>query len=240
MQNHIQLLKTKKRIRNDAHVSFRSNVALRHQSIKFLMDVQITLYSLNVMLIFEDQSMELDVCIKGRRSVRSYTDEPVSKEQIETVLEAGTWAPTAMHREPLRFIVIEDKKLIKYVSDETKILVKQMMPPYAEKFSTDADVICYNAPTLILICTEKDQQWANVNLLDSVLAAENMFLKAYELGLGACYMGFVVLLNSKPDVLKKIGVPENYEMMVPLILGHPKTKQGVGKRNKPNILKWIK
>ena len=184
--------------------------------------------------------MELDVCIKGRRSVRAYTDEPVSKEQIETVLEAGTWAPTGMHREPWKFIVIEDKKLIKYVSDETKILVKQMMPPYAEKFSTEADVICYNAPALILVCTEKDKQWANVNLLDSVLAAENMFLKAYELGLGACYMGFVVLLNSKLDVLKKIGIPENYEMMVPLILGHPKTKQGAGKRNKPDILKWIK
>jgi nitroreductase len=35
--------------------------------------------------------MELDVCIKGRRSVRSYTDEPVSKEQVEAVLEAGVW-----------------------------------------------------------------------------------------------------------------------------------------------------
>jgi nitroreductase len=49
--------------------------------------------------------MELDVCIKGRRSVRAYTGEPVLKEQIATVLEAGTWAPTAMHREPLRFIL---------------------------------------------------------------------------------------------------------------------------------------
>jgi nitroreductase len=76
--------------------------------------------------------------------------------------------------------------------------------------------------------------------VDSVLAAENMFLKAYELGLGTCYMGFVQLLNSKPDVLRKIGIPENYEMMVPLILGHPKTKQGQGKREKPNILNWIK
>lgn len=184
--------------------------------------------------------MELDDCIKGRRSVRSYSDEPVSKEQIEVVLEAGTWAPTAMHREPCRFIVIEDKKLIKYVSDETKLLVKQMMPPLAKQFSTETDVVCYNAPVLILVCTEKDQQWANVNLLDSVLVAENMFLKAYELGLGACYMGFVHLLNSKPDVFKKIGIPENYEMRVPLILGNPKTKQGAGKRNKPNILKWIK
>ena len=67
-----------------------------------------------------------------------------------------------------------------------------------------------------------------------------MFLKAYELGLGTCYMGFVQLLNSKPAVLRKLGVPENYEMTVPFIIGHPKAKQGKGKRNKPNILKWIK
>ena len=184
--------------------------------------------------------MELDVCIKGRRSVRSYTDEPVSKEQVEAVLEAGIWAPTAMHREPCKFIVIENKELIKYVSDETKALIKQMFPSSAKQYSTEADVICYNAPVLILICTEKDPVWANMNLADSVLAAENMFLKAYELGLGTCYMGFVSLLNSKPEVLKKIGVPENYDMTVPLILGHPKTKQGAGKRDKPVILKWIK
>ena len=73
-----------------------------------------------------------------------------------------------------------------------------------------------------------------------MLAAQNMFLKAYELGLGTCYMGFVNLLNAKPEVLKKIGVPENLQMMVPFILGHPKTPQGKGKRNKPEITKWIK
>jgi nitroreductase len=176
--------------------------------------------------------MELDECIKGRRSVRAYTDEPVSKEQIQAVLEAGVWAPTAMHREPLKFIVIENKKIIKYVSDETKLVVK--------RFSTEDDVVCYNAPVLILICTEKDQQWESVNMIDSVLATENMFLKAYELGLGTCYMGYVSFLSSRPEVLRKIGVPESHAMMVPLILGHPKTEQGTGKREKPNILKWIK
>jgi nitroreductase len=184
--------------------------------------------------------MELDVCIKGRRSVRAYTNEPVLKEQIEVVLEAGIWAPTGMLREPCRFIVIEDKKLIKYISDETKLAVQQLMPPLVTQFATKDDIICYNAPTLILICTEKDPQWDNLNLLDSVLAAQNIFLKAYELGLGTCYMGFISLLNSKPDVLKKIGVPENHELKVPFIIGHPKAKQGASKRKKPNILKWIK
>ena len=184
--------------------------------------------------------MELDVCIRGRRSVRAYTQEPVSKEQIEAVLETGTWAPTGMGREPWRFIIIEDKQLIKLVSDETKTLVKQIIPPLAEQFSTDADVICYDAPVLVFVFTEKDPQWAHVNLLDSALAAQNMFLKAYELGLGTCYMGFVAFLNSKPEVLRKIGVPENYELSVPFIIGHPKTEQGKGNRKKPNILKWIK
>jgi len=186
--------------------------------------------------------LNLDACIKGRRSVRAYTDEPVSKGQIESVLEAGVWAPTGMVREPWRFIVIEDKKLIKYVSEETKLLAQQMAPSMAAHFQTEQDVICYNAPVLILVCTEKDKEehFNDLNLLDSVLAAQNMFLKAYELGLGTCYMGFVTLLRSKPDVLKKVGVPDGYDLMVPFIMGHPKTKQESGKRNKPNVLKWVR
>ena len=184
--------------------------------------------------------MELDACIKNRRSVRCFTKEPVLKEQIEAILEAGIWAPTAMAREPWRFIIIEDEKMLNYVSEETKVAVQQMMPPLAERYKTKEDIICYNAPVLILICVEKDAQWNTMNLIDSVLAAQNMFLKACELGLGTCYMGFVSLLNNKPEVLRKIGVPENYDLMVPFILGHPKGKQGAGKRKKPNILKWIK
>ena len=184
--------------------------------------------------------MELDICIKGRRSVRTYTAEPVSKEHIEAVLEAGIWAPTAMHREPLKFVVIEDKKLIKYVSDETKLLVQQTAPDLAKRFATPEDIICYNAPVLILICAEKTEQWGSLNLLDGVLAAENMFLKAHDMGLGTCYMGWISRLTSKPEVLKKLGVPEDHDMLVPFILGHPKAKPAVDKRKKPSIIKWVK
>jgi nitroreductase len=99
--------------------------------------------------------MQLDECIKGRRSVRAYTDEPVSKEHIESILEAGIWAPTAHHREPWKFIVIEDKKVIKYVSDESKAIVKQVMPQYDEHFSTEADIVCYEAPVLFWYVSKK-------------------------------------------------------------------------------------
>jgi nitroreductase len=183
--------------------------------------------------------MELDACIKGRRSVRAYTDEPVSKEHIEAIIEAGTWAPTGMNRQPWKFMVIQNKQTIKAISDQTKALLKQMRPEFASRFSTEQDIICYDAPVLILICSEKDKQWENLNLIDCVLSAQNMFLKAYELGLGTCYMGFVSYLNSNPEVLKKMGVPDNYRMTVPLIVGHPKTKQEKGKRNKPEILTQV-
>ncbi len=183
--------------------------------------------------------MELDACIRGRRSVRAYTDEPVPKEQIEAVLEAGVWAPSGMDRQPWRFIVVEDKAVIKYVSDETKKAVGEMMPTMKKAMESDKDVICYGAPVLILVCAEKDEAWRQVSLQDSVLAAQNMFLKAYELGLGTCYMGFISFLAGKPEVMRKAGVPDGYELAVPFILGRPKMRQGAGKRRKPNILKWV-
>jgi nitroreductase len=184
--------------------------------------------------------LELEIAIRGRRSVRAYSEAPVSKDDLAQILEAGTWAPTGMGREPWKFIVIEDKSLIKFVSDETKELAKKMLPAMAENFCTENDIICYNAPVIVFICTEKDTQWGHVSFVDSVLAAQNMFLKAYELGLGTCYMGFVAFLNSKPEVLRKIGVPDNCELTVPFILGHPKDSIGKGKRNQPNIIKWVK
>jgi nitroreductase len=185
--------------------------------------------------------MELDACIRGRRSVRTYENKAVPKELIDAVLDAGTWAPTGMNRQPCRFIVIENKEIIKYVSDETKKVVQEIMPNMAKQFEAKEDVVCYSAPVLIFVCVESDKMWGQVNIIDSVLAAENMFLKAYELGLGTCYMGFISYLNTRPDVLRKAGVPEGYELMVPMIIGYPKNKQtATAKRNKPNVLKWIK
>jgi nitroreductase len=185
--------------------------------------------------------MQLDDCIKGRRSVRAYKKEPVPKDKIETILEAGVWAATGMGRQPWRFIIIEDKETIKLVSDETKKAVREAMPAIAKRFETNEDIICYNAPVLILICSEVDANFGQINLRDSVLAAQNMFLKAHELGLGGCYMGWIDLLyQTHPEILKKSVIPTGYEMQVPLILGYPTVKEGSGKRNKPNILKWIR
>jgi nitroreductase len=186
-------------------------------------------------------SMQLDDCIKDRRSVRIYNRDSMPKELVETVLEAGVWAATGMGRQPWRFIIIENKEIIKFISEETKKAVREAMPVIAKRFETVEDIICYNAPVLIFICSEVDSTFGQINLRDSVLAAQNMFLKAHELGLGGCYMGWIDLLyQTHPEILKKAVIPEGYQMQVPLILGYPKSKSASGKRNKPNIIKWIK
>jgi len=184
--------------------------------------------------------MQLDDCIKGRRSVRAYKEETVPKEKIDAVLEAGVWAATGMGKQPWRFVIVENKETIKRVSEETKKAIRETMPPFAKHFETAEDIICYKAPVLIFICTETDANFGGIYLRDSVLAAQNIFLKAYELGLGGCYMGWIDrLYQTHPEAFKDV-IPEGYIMQVALILGVPKAKQGTGKRDKPKILKWIK
>jgi nitroreductase len=120
--------------------------------------------------------MELDACIRGRRSVRSYEDKTVPKELIEAVLEAGTWAPTGMNRQPWKFIVIENKELIRYISDETKKIVQERLPNMAKQFETKEDIVCYSAPALIFICAESDERWGEVNIPESVRTGSRILL----------------------------------------------------------------
>jgi len=72
--------------------------------------------------------MELDACIAGRRSIRSYKDQAVSKDVVNKILSAGSWAPSGMNGQPWRFTIIENREIINKLSRSTKELVKQRMP----------------------------------------------------------------------------------------------------------------
>ncbi|MBM3309068.1 MAG: nitroreductase family protein [Candidatus Altiarchaeales archaeon] len=61
--------------------------------------------------------MDLEDCIKNRRSVRDYLDKIVEAEKVEKILNAGAMAPSAMNLQPWRFTVVEDKSKIRELSD---------------------------------------------------------------------------------------------------------------------------
>ncbi|MFB3764314.1 MAG: nitroreductase family protein [Methanotrichaceae archaeon] len=185
--------------------------------------------------------MELDECISGRRSIRSYKDKAVPKEIIDKILKAGIMAPSGMNAQPWNFVVIENKDTIRELSKKLKsILLKGSWPEeYKKAFQSDKDVVFYEAPLLILISVAKREEMRNVNLLDCGLAAQNMFLAAFQEGLGSCFIGFASFLNQVPETLAEIGIPQNYELMAPLIFGYP-AESPAPLPKEIKILKWIK
>jgi nitroreductase len=185
--------------------------------------------------------MELDVCISKRRSIRKYEDKAVPKDVIDKLLLAGVSAPSGMNAQPWRFVVIENRDTIKKLSQRTKdMLLKGNWPEnFKESFKLEKDVIFYGAPLLILMCVPKKEDWRTVNLLDCGLAAQNMFLEAYQLGLGSCFIGFACFLNQNPELLTDVGIPKDHELVAPLIFGYP-AESPAPKLQEPKILNWIK
>ena len=185
--------------------------------------------------------MELDLCIKGRRSVRSYLDRTVPKEVIDRLLDAAVCAPSGMNMQPWRFTVIQDREVMDSLSGKTGELVMKSMPlpeQLQAAFKSGQDVVFYGAPLLILISVPKNPDWRTVNLLDCGLAAQNMFLFAHQVGLGSCFIGFATVLNQVPEVLAGIGIPEDHELIAPLIFGYPK-EVPEAKPRAVKVLRWI-
>ena len=186
--------------------------------------------------------MELDDCIAGRRSIRSFKDESIPSEIIKKLLNAAIWAPSGMNLQPWRFTVIENREIINKLSRRTKELVIKSMPLSEElsaAFKSEKDAVFYGAPLLILVSVPRKEEWKTVNLLDCGLAAENMFLAAYQDGLGSCFIGFAAFLNQDPKILTEVGIPEGYELVAPLIFGYP-SETPAPKPREIKMLKWIK
>ena len=98
--------------------------------------------------------------------------------------------------------------------------------PFLEEFEeaskSERVMIFYGAPLLIFISVKMSHNplWRVVNFLDCGLAAQNMFLFAFQEGLGSCFIGFADHLNHVPEYLEQIGIPEDHELMARLIFGY--------------------
>ncbi len=165
--------------------------------------------------------METEKAILGRRSVRSYLDKPIPEEVVNQLLKAGAMAPSAMDAQPCRYIVLSDKSKIIDLSGKVKAKLGGLGAGmrFAEMMKVKEDVIFYGAPLVILIVAEKGE-WAPI---DCSLAAQNMMLRGYDLGLGSCFIGFARMLNQDKEALSSIGIKESQEIICPLIFGYPKS-----------------
>jgi nitroreductase len=164
--------------------------------------------------------METEKAINGRRSVRDYEDRAVPDAMVNQILSAGAMAPSAMDAQPCRFIVITDRNRINELSGKVKARLGALGfgARMLERMKVKEDVIFYGAPLLIFIAAEEGD-WAGT---DCALAAQNMMLRAYDLGLGSCFIGFATALKDDRETLRSIGIKDSQRIYCPLIFGYPK------------------
>jgi nitroreductase len=182
--------------------------------------------------------------IYQRRSVRNYSDKEVPDEIIREIIRAGTYAPTAVNKQPWRFVVVKNRQLIDEYDDRAKkaflAAFRDTENPdlvrYVQHLSKPTTQILYGAPVFILVFASPDV----IDEHDCALSAENMMLAAHSLGIGSCWIGLAAGLGNDMEFLKEVGVPEGHKLIAPLIFGYPvKENQKAPARNTDVILKWI-
>ena len=150
--------------------------------------------------------------LKTRRAVRSYNAEPVTREELDAVLEAGTYAPTAMGMQRACIVAVTNK--------EDRDAISRLNAGIMER---DADPF-YGAPVVCVVFA--DSTWP-MTVKDGSLIMGNMLNAAHAIGLGSCWIDRAeqVFQTEEGKALKaKWGVPEEYVGVGNCILGHTDEK----------------
>jgi nitroreductase len=181
--------------------------------------------------------------ILARRSVRSYGDQDIDRKIIGTLLEAAVRAPTAVREEPWLFVIVQDRELLRLLSERAKPLFAEEVrragverPAHAFDIFASPDLnIFYDAGTLIVICARPIGPYVGA---DCWLAAENLMLVACAMGLGSCVIGSALPALNTPDIKNQLGIPADCAAVAPIIVGHPRGKTPATSRREPLVLAW--
>ena len=179
--------------------------------------------------------------ILNRRSVRVYSEDQIKPEDLELILKAGLFAPSACNSQPWHFSVVQNTEIINTLSAESK---KEMLKCDNENFKKMGENekynIFYNAPTIIVVSGETDTFSPET---DCSAATENMILAAESLGIGTCWIGLVnYLLRSKrgQEYIDMLKVPEGYKPFFAITLGYKKHPDPNPQPRRENTITYIK
>ena len=185
--------------------------------------------------------MEIMDAIYQRRATRDFADAPVDKTLISTLVAAAVQAPNAMDRQRWAFVVVQDRALLKRISDAAKahmlatMKADSVVAELRAHLSTASFNIFYNAPIAIVICATESDTFA---YQDCCLAAENLMLAAHANGLGSCWIGFAETWLNEPAGKLALGIPSHYRPIAPIIVGVPRVTPPPPPRHQPDII-WI-
>lgn len=154
--------------------------------------------------------------IYSRRSIREFTDEKISPEDLNEIIKAGIWAPSGLNNQPWRFVVVQDEERRKQLSSTTH---------YSH--------IVLSAPALIAVYLDTSAMYDDVKDHQAAGACiQNMLLAIEALGLGAVWLGQI--LKKKQQVNTILEVKDNFDLMAVLAIGHPAHRKQKSTRKELN------
>lgn len=149
--------------------------------------------------------------LKRRRSIRTYTGEGISREELNMILDAAYAAPVGMGAyDSLALTVVTNKKLLaKYDEAAARLFQKPDSHPL------------YGAPMMIVVSSQmQNPPMDNVSYSNAAIIAHNMTFAAVEQGIGSCLIwGAVVAGNADKELVKELNLPEGYRPCCAVILG---------------------
>jgi nitroreductase len=154
--------------------------------------------------------MEMDMLemIKTRRSIRKFTGEHLPEETVDSIIEAGMWAPSGLNNQPWRFAVVRDAALKERIAPLT----------HYSRIIREADV-------LIAVFLDNEASYDRTKDCQAIGACiQNMLLAIHSMGLGAVWLGEI--LKSRDEIRRIMEAPESYELMAVVALGHPADRGG--------------
>jgi nitroreductase len=182
--------------------------------------------------------------LKTRRTVRSYTAEAVTRQDLQELIDSAVLAPTGMNSQPWAFTVITDQEVMRKLN---AIVLGILRSPEAQQHMANERMkeivnepgfyIFHGAPALIVISGDRKVPGA---MIDCQLAAENLFLAAHAKGLGTCYMGLLTLAAEHPEARKLLGIAEGYAMMAAAVVGHPDVRPEGPPQRRPATINWAR
>jgi len=157
--------------------------------------------------------METMEAVRTRRSIREYTGEAVTDEELDRLIMAARWAPSGLNNQPWRFMKVTNRELIDGLSELTK---------YRGVVS--------GAEALIAVFLDGREMYDRTKDLQSSGAAlQNILLAAHDMGLGACWLGEI--LNRREEAEELLQVPGDLEMVAVVALGRPVARERAGVRH---------
>ncbi len=149
--------------------------------------------------------MEILEGIITRRSIRKYTDKKISDDQVQMLLKAGMYAPSARNQQPWHFLVITDRKVLNQLSE---------IHPYA-KMLTEAQLA-------IVVCGDETLELSTGYwVVDCSVATQNILLAAHGMGLGAVWLGLHPREERKQAIRDFFKLPDHIQPLSIISVGYP-------------------